>query len=95
VSVAEIVTFCEEPTATLRAPVLTERVKLGLTGAVTVSVREVEAVNDPDVPVNVTVAVPGDAGIVAARFTCGEAPGEIVKLEGVAVTPEGRPLTVT
>jgi hypothetical protein len=63
--------------------------------AVTVKLREVEAVNDPDVPVNVIVTVPRDADVVAARFTCGETPGVIVKLEGVAVTPEGRPLTVT
>ena len=96
-SVAETVTFCEEPTTRPRVGALTDSEKLpeSAVDAVTVSVRSAEAVSAPAVPVNSTVAVPGDADAVAARLTCGETPGVIVKLEGVAVTPGGKPLTVT
>src|ERR1700733_1853490 len=61
----------------------------------TVSASEAVCVSDPDVPVKKTVAVPLAAEADAARLTCWPVPGERVNVDGVAVTPCGKPVRVT
>jgi hypothetical protein len=63
--------------------------------AFTVSVSEVEWLNEPEAPVNCTVAVPALAEGAAMKFTGSGVPGVMLKVLGEAVTPEGSPLSVT
>lgn len=49
----------------------------------------------PDVPVNVTVALPAAAVDAADRVTFCAVPGVRVRVDGVAVTPAGRPVVAT
>src|ERR1017187_8043263 len=51
--------------------------------------------SEPDVPVKTTLAVPPTAEADAVRFTFWPVPGERVNVDGVAVTPCGRPPIVT
>ena len=57
-------------------------------GAITFSVIEAVALNDPDVPVIVTVLCPTDAVLLAVKLTLDVLVVGLV--ENVAVTPEGR-----
>jgi hypothetical protein len=54
-----------------------------------------ECVRAPDVPVNVSVALPVVAPATAVRVTVWAVPGIRVRVAGDAVTPVGRPLRVT
>ena len=56
--------------------------------AITFSVIEAVALNDPDVPVIVTVLCPTDAVLLAVKLTLDVLVVGLV--ENVAVTPEGR-----
>ena len=60
----------------------------------TVRLRVAVCVNEPDVPEKTTLAVPVVAEADAARLTCCPVPGVSVEVDGVAVTPCGRPLSV-
>ena len=63
--------------------------------APTVSASEAVCVSEPDVPMKATFAVPVAAEADADRLTCWPVPGERVNVDGVAVTPCGRPARVT
>lgn len=52
-------------------------------------------VSDPDVPITVTFALPIGASAVAVRVILCAVPGVRLRVEGLAVTPPGKPLSVT
>ena len=61
----------------------------------TVSASKVVWVSEPDDPVKETLAVPLTADADAVRLTFWLVPGERTNLDGVAVTPWGKPAIVT
>ena len=61
--------------------------------ALMVSAMDVVWVRPPDVPVTVIVAVPALAAAPAVRVRFWAAPGASVSIEGLAVAPDGNPLT--
>ena len=61
----------------------------------TLSASEAVCVSEPEVPVKETFAVPLAADADAVRLTWWLAPGESVNVDGVAVTPCGKPAIVT
>ena len=63
--------------------------------AATVRASAAVCVNEAAVPVNVTVAFPVAALPAAVRVTFCGVPGVRLKLDGSAVTPDGRPLKAT
>lgn len=63
--------------------------------AMTLNVSVALCVNDPEFPVNVNVAVEGDAVASAESVSCNGVPGVRVIGDGERVTPAGRPLTTT
>jgi hypothetical protein len=63
--------------------------------AVTVVVTVAEWLRAPEVPENVTVALPAAADDAAVSVTVCAVPGSKVNVAGLAVTPDGRPVTVT
>ena len=50
---------------------------------------------EPDVPVKTTLAAPAVAEADAVRLTCWPVPGVRVNVDGVAVTPCGKPVKAT
>ena len=64
-------------------------------GAATVRAKVAEWFNDRDVPVKVTVAFPTAAFAEAVRVTLCAVPGVRLSVDGLAVTPVGRPLNFT
>jgi hypothetical protein len=63
--------------------------------AITLSVSVAPCVNDPEVPVNVNVAVEGDAMGSAESVSSTGVPGIRVIGDGETLTPAGSPLTTT
>ncbi len=61
----------------------------------TVSASAAVWLSEPEVPVKTTFAVPVAAEADADRLTCWPVPGERVNVDGVAVTPCGKPERVT
>jgi len=75
---------------------VTLRLKSGGGGAASTSNATVaECVSDPEVPLNVTVALPTAAFEAAMRVTFSGVPGLRVSAAGDALTPAGRPLIAT
>jgi hypothetical protein len=74
---------------------LAEIEKSAVTAGSTTTVTEAVWLSAPEVATNCTVDVLAAADDDAARATCWGVPGMRVKLDGVAVTPAGRPLTKT
>jgi hypothetical protein len=70
------------------------REKLG-GGVVTVSATDVAWLRVPEVPVKVIVAFPATAVAVAVSVIFWAAPGVRFKVEGVTLTPVGRPEAAT
>lgn len=64
-------------------------------GWITASPNCAVCASEPEVPVNVTVALETDDDELAENVTCWGVPGVIVMVEGEAVTPAGSPVTPT
>lgn len=96
IAAAETDTICAAPPAVrLMLSRLSESEKSGTMTTVTVSASGAEWVRVPEVPVNSTVAVLEAADAEAERLTCCGVPAISVNADGVAVTPEGNPVTET
>ena len=63
--------------------------------AATVTARAAVCESVPDVPVRVTLVLPAAAEAAAVRVALCAAPGCSVRVDGAAVTPEGRPVKAT
>jgi hypothetical protein len=64
-------------------------------GGMTVALTDAACDNMPEVPVKVIVAAPGVAVMAAVSATICAVPGVRLRVEGFAVTPEGRPPMTT
>jgi hypothetical protein len=67
----------------------------GVPAVATVSARAVVCDSVPDVPVTVTLVLPAAAEAAAVRVALCATPGCSERVEGAAVTPEGRPVKAT
>ena len=72
--------------------IVTEKSGAGA-AALMVTATDAAWVRPPDVPVSVMVAVPALAVVPAVRVRLWAAPGASVSIDGLAVTPDGNPLT--
>jgi hypothetical protein len=97
-AVANTLTFEPAAPATIASDVgetVSEKSDGGGGGAETVNATEAEWLRVPEVPVNVTVALPATAVDAAVSVTFCAVPGADVSVAGLAVTPLGSPLTAT